>query len=347
MEKFKPMMTKKAFITGINGQDGSYLAELLVKKGYEVHGMIRRSSTDETLCRLDNVIDEIHVHYGDMEDEALIYTKISEILPDEVYNLAAQSQVGISFSSPFYTGNVNATGSLRLLEAIKIFKPRCRFYQASTSELYGNCTDSLLNEDSKFHPVSPYSISKLSAYWYTRYFREVYNIFAVNGILFNHESFRRSDDFVTKKVVKQACEIFNGKRDKIKLGNLSAKRDWGYSEDYVKAMWLMLQHNVPDDFVVATGKSYSVEHFCNLVFEKLGIRISWEGEGVYRKAIADETGKTVIEVDKNFYRPMDIKHLRGDYSKAKRILGWEPSLGIKDLVEKMVDDELLFNERIK
>ena len=338
---------KKAFITGINGQDGSYLAELLIEKKYEVHGMIRRSSTDETLSRLKNTINKITLHYGDMEDEVSIYNIISKIIPDEVYNLAAQSQVGLSFTSPVYTQNVNAIGPLILLEAIKLFNPKCKFYQASTSELYGNCSDSLVNEKTQFHPVSPYAIAKLNAYWTVKYFRNAYKIFATNGILFNHESNRRSNDFVTKKIVQQACEIIDKKRDKIKLGNLASKRDWGYAKDYVKAMWMIMQAHNPDDFVIATGKSYSIEHFCNIVFQKLGINLKWEGTNKNKKGIDVLTKKIIIEVDKTLYRPIDIKDLKGDYSKAKTILGWEPSIGIEELAEKMINDELLYRKSKK
>ena len=334
---------KKVFITGINGQDGSYLSEFLLNKNYEVHGLVRRASTDNTLCNIAHIMGDIKIHYGDMIDTVNLCNLIGGIKPDEVYNLAAQSQVGVSFVSPSYTENVNALGPLRMLEAIKLFCPECRFYQASTSELFGHCEDGLLDEKSKFHPVSPYAISKLNAFWYVKYFREAYDIFAVNGILFNHESPRRSGDFVTKKIVKQACEIKYNKRKTILLGNLESLRDWGFAGDYVRAMWKMLQRDTPDDYVIATGEAYSVQDFCDLVFSSLGINLSWEGEGKNKKAIDSSNDNVVIEVSEDFYRPLDVARLRGNSEKARKILGWNPEVSFTKLVKIMIEDELKNN----
>jgi len=334
-------MSKVAFITGINGQDGSYLAEILLKKGYSVHGMIRRSSSDGTLDRLKDIEGDIQLYFGDMSDSVSLSNIVLKISPDEIYNLAAQSDVGVSFISPSYTERINSLGTLNLLEIIKKHKPICKFYQASTSEMFGSSGVKIVNEESVFCPVSPYGISKLSAYWFVKYFRNAYGMFTTNGILFNHESPRRGSNFVTKKIIKQACEIIVKKREKIKLGNLNAKRDWGYAEDYVNAMWMMMHHSIPDDFIISTGKSYTIECFCNMVFNKLGIKIEWEGEGINRKAINTLNNKIIIEVDENIYRPLDICHLEGDYSKAKKILGWEPKTDLDQLIDIMVDAEMI------
>lgn len=330
---------KKVFITGIGGQDGSYLSELLLEKGYEVHGLVRRSSTNN-LGNISHLLEDIHIHYGDMTDSTNLFNLINTIRPDEIYNLAAMSQVGVSFVSPEHTEDTNAIGPLRILEAIKMFCPSCRFYQASTSELFGHCADDFLNEDSKFHPVSPYAIAKLNALWYVRYFKEAYGIFACNGILFNHESPRRGNDFVTKKIVKHVSEIVYGKRDKLFLGNLDSLRDWGFAGDYVKAMWLMLQQDKPQDYVIATGESHSVKEFCELVFKYFDIDLLWEGIGVDMKAINPATGDIVIEVNPEFYRPLDVFKLKGDSSRARNDLKWEPLVSFKELVEMMIKNEI-------
>ena len=336
------MLKKKALITGVTGQDGSYLAEFLIYKGYEVHGMKRRSSTINT-SRVDHLYtDRIKkgsnfiLHHGDMSDSSSLYNLIKNISPNEIYNLAAQSHVAVSFEQPEYTANADALGTLRILEAIRLLKlNKTKFYQAGTSELFGGSNKVPQNEKTPFYPKSPYGAAKLYAHWITVNYRESYNIFASNGILFNHESPRRGETFVTRKIVIGLCKIKKNKIKKPYIGNLYAKRDWGHASDYVKAMWLILQQPKPDDFVIATGKQYSVKHFINLVAKELNIKLHWKGKGINEKAL-DENGKVIIECHKNYFRPSEVNNLLGDYNKAKRILGWNPKINIQSLVKEMV-----------
>ncbi len=338
---------KKALITGITGQDGSYLAELLLKKGYEVHGIKRRSSSFNTE-RIDTIYQDPHeknkrffLHYGDLTDSTNIIKIMQEVQPNEVYNLGAQSHVQVSFETPEYTANSDALGTLRLLEAIKILglKDKTKFYQASTSEMFGS-TPPPQNEKATFHPRSPYGVAKLYAHWITINYREAYGIFAVSGILFNHESPRRGETFVTKKITQAAVKIKFGLQDKLYLGNLNAKRDWGHAKDYVNAMWLMLQQEKPEDIVIATGKQYSVKDFCELSFKELGIDILWSGKGVDEKGIDNKTGNTIIEVDTKYFRPTEVDSLVGNIVKAKKILNWKPKIKFKELVKEMVEYDL-------
>ena len=338
---------KKALITGITGQDGSYLAELLLKKGYEVHGIKRRSSSFNTE-RIDTIYQDPHeknkrffLHYGDLTDSTNIIKIMQEVQPNEVYNLGAQSHVQVSFETPEYTANSDALGTLRLLEAIKILglKDKTKFYQASTSEMFGS-TPPPQNEKATFHPRSPYGVAKLYAHWITINYREAYGIFAVSGILFNHESPRRGETFVTKKITQAAVKIKFGLQDKLYLGNLNAKRDWGHAKDYINAMWLMLQQEKPEDIVIATGKQYSVKDFCELSFKELGIDISWSGKGVDEKGIDNKTGNTIIEVDTKYFRPAEVDSLVGNIVKAKKILNWKPKIKFKELVNEMVEYDL-------
>ncbi len=338
---------KKALITGVTGQDGSYLAELLLEKGYEVHGIKRRSSSFNT-GRIDNLYQDPHekekkflLHYGDLTDSTNTIRIVQEIQPDEIYNLGAQSHVQVSFETPEYTANSDALGTLRLLEAIKIsgLEYKTKFYQASTSEMFGS-TPPPQNEDTIFYPRSPYGAAKLYAHWITINYREAYGIFAVSGILFNHESPRRGETFVTKKITQAAVKIKYGLQDKLYLGNLNAKRDWGHAKDYVEAMWLMLQQEKPIDMVIATGKQYSVRDFCELSFKELGIGIQWSGKGMREKGIDKKTKKIIIEVDKKYFRPTEVDSLMGDATKAKEILGWKPKITFKKIVEEMVLDDL-------
>jgi GDPmannose 4,6-dehydratase len=336
------MRKKKALITGVTGQDGSYLSEFLINKGYEVHGMKRRSSTINT-SRINHLYNEkfkknsnFILHHGDMGDSSSLFNLIRNIAPDEIYNLAAQSHVAVSFEQPEYTANADALGTLRILEAIRHLKlDKTKFYQAGTSELFGGSNKIPQNEKTPFYPKSPYGVAKLYAHWITVNYRESYNIFASNGILFNHESPVRGETFVTRKIVIGLCKIKKNKIKKLYIGNLYAKRDWGHASDYVKAMWLILQQPKPDDFVIATGKQYSVKHFINLVAKELNIKLHWKGKGIKEKAF-DENGKVVIECHKNYFRPSEVNNLLGDYNKAKRILGWKPKINIQSLVKEMV-----------
>ena len=320
-------MSKKALITGVTGQDGSYLAELLLEKGYEVHGMVRRSSTEKRE-RIDHLEGNpnFHVHYGDLSDSMSIMRLVGMIKPDEIYNLAAQSHVGVSFDVPEYTADVVATGVLRILEAVRLcgLEKTCRIYQASTSELYGKVEEVPQRETTPFHPYSPYAVAKQYGYWIVKEYREAYNMFCCSGILFNHESERRGETFVTRKITLAAERIAQGKQDKLYLGNLSSLRDWGYAKDYVECMWLILQHDKPEDFVIATGVQHSVREFCEYAFREAGIELEFKGEGMDEVGIDKATGKVVIEVSKEFYRPTDVVNLWGDPTKAKTKLGWNP-----------------------
>ena len=334
---------KSALITGVTGQDGSYLSEFLLEKGYEVHGIIRRSSVDyrERIAHLEGT-PHFHLHYGDMSDSMGLVKVIGEVRPDEIYNLAAQSHVQVSFDSPEFTADVDATGVLRILEAVRAcgLTDTCRIYQASTSELYGKVEEVPQNENTPFHPYSPYAVAKLYGYWIVREYREAYNMFCCSGILFNHESERRGETFVTRKITLAAARIAQGKQDKLYLGNLSSLRDWGYAKDYVECMWLILQNKQPEDFVIATGVQHSVREFCQLAFRHVGIELHWEGEGIDEKGI-DENGRVLVEVSKDFYRPTDVVNLLGDPSKAKRELGWNPNkTSFEQLVKLMVDSDM-------
>jgi GDPmannose 4,6-dehydratase len=338
---------RTAFITGVTGQDGSYLAELLLQKGYEVHGLKRRSSSLNSQ-RVDHIYQDPHLpsrnfflHYGDMTDSTSLTRLISEIQPDEIYNLAAQSHVQVSFETAEYTANADAVGVTRILEAIRVLglEKHSKFYQASTSEMFGLSQGGILNEDSKFYPRSPYGVAKLYAYWLTINYREAYGIFATNGILFNHESPRRGETFVTKKIVHAAAKISKGSAEKLYLGNLDAIRDWGHAKDYVEGMHLIMQHNSPEDWVLATGNAISVREFATKVFEKLGIQISWENKGINEVGI-DQNGRELIKVDSKYFRPTEVPHLLGDASKAKKLLGWKPTYTLESLIDEMVTFEV-------
>ncbi|MDY0288985.1 MAG: GDP-mannose 4,6-dehydratase [Sphaerochaeta sp.] len=340
---------KTALITGITGQDGSFLAEFLLEKGYEVHGIIRRSSSFNT-SRIEHLyIDEvlkdmhldrnIHLHYGDMTDSTNLIRLIREIKPNEIYNLAAMSHVKVSFEVPEYTADTDGIGTLRLLEAVRFlgYEKRTRIYQASTSELFGKVQEIPQTETTPFYPRSPYGVAKLYGYWITRNYREAYGMFAVNGILFNHESERRGETFVTRKITLAAARIKKGTQEKLYLGNLDARRDWGYAKDYVECMWLMLQHDVPEDFVIATGEMHSVREFVTLAFREAGIELHWEGSGVGEKGICSKTGNILVEVDPRYFRPTEVEQLMGDPTKAKTILGWNPRrTSFEELVSLMV-----------
>lgn len=339
---------KKAFITGVTGQDGSYLAEFLLKKGYQVHGLVRRSSLEIKL-RIEHLYfdphkrrNEFYVHYGDVTDSSNITRILQEIKPDEIYNLAAQSHVKVSFETPEYTANADSIGALRILESIRILglKSKTKFYQASTSELFGKAKQIPQNETTPFYPRSPYGVAKLYAHWITINYREAYNIFASNGILFNHESPRRGNSFVTKKIVIGVADIVNKKREKLYLGNLDAKRDWGYAPDYIESMWKILQHKEADDFVIATGESHTVREFIEMSFKYAGINIVWEGKGINEKGINKNNGQILVEIDPWYFRPTEVDSLIGDYSKAKRILGWQPKVKFNELVKLMMEFEL-------
>jgi len=360
---------KVALITGVTGQDGSYLAELLLNKGYEVHGIKRRASLIKT-DRVDHLYHDPHfkgrpfyLHYGDMTDSTNLIRLIQETQPDEIYNLAAQSHVKVSFESPEYTADVDALGTLRMLEAIRILglENKTRFYQASTSELYGKVQETPQNEDTPFYPRSPYAAAKLYAYWITKNYREAYGMFAVNGILFNHESPRRGETFVTRKITRATVRIAAEKQKKLFLGNLNAKRDWGHAKDYVRGMWLMLQQPKPEDFVLATGQSTTVRDFCEMAFGHLGIELKWQGKGVNEKGIIDNVdaekykkktslslsdgqlpaGKTVVEVDPQYFRPTEVEFLLGEATRAREQLEWEPEYEIDALVEDMVEKDFV------
>ena len=333
---------KKAFITGITGQDGSYLAELLLEKGYEVHGILRRSSVFTT-HRIDKLFahPRLKTYHGDLTDSSNLHSLVAKIEPDEIYNLGAQSHVAVSFEVPEYTGEVDALGAIRLLDAIKDTRVKTRLYQASTSELFGGLPGTApQSEETPFYPKSPYGAAKLYAYWATVNYREAYGLFACNGILFNHESPRRGETFVTKKITKAAARISQGRQDVLRLGNLDAMRDWGYAKDYVEAMWLMLQQDEPRDYVIATGKTYSIRHFAELAFREIGIELAWHGEGADEIGVDAKTGKTVVMVDPAYFRPAEVELLHGDPSKAIRELGWHPKTSIEELVRIMVRYDL-------
>ena len=339
---------KKALITGVTGQDGAYLAEFLLQKGYQVHGIKRRSSSFNT-ARVDHLYKDPHekdvkffMHYGDLTDATNLIRIIQEVQPDEIYNLAAQSHVKVSFETPEYTANSDALGTLRLLEAIRILslEKKTRFYQASTSELYGKAKEIPQNENTPFYPRSPYAAAKLYAYWITVNYREAYGIFACNGILFNHESPVRGETFVTRKITRAVARIKLGLQDTLYLGNLDAKRDWGYAGDYVKAMWLILQQNEPDDYVIATGESHSVREFAEKAFKEVGIEIRWQGQGADEVGIDKKTGKVLIRIDPRYFRPTEVEYLQGDSTKAMRKLGWKPKASFDELVKAMVREDL-------
>lgn len=352
-ESVSTYMTKKALITGITGQDGSFLAEFLIEKGYEVHGILRRSSSFNT-NRIEHLyLDEwvrdmkqerlVNLHYGDMTDSSSLVRIIQQIQPDEIYNLAAQSHVKVSFDVPEYTADTDALGTLRLLEAVRILglEKKTRIYQASTSELFGKVQEIPQTETTPFYPRSPYGVAKQYGYWITKNYRESYDMFAVNGILFNHESERRGETFVTRKITLAAARIAQGHQEKLYLGNLSALRDWGYARDYVECMWLMLQHDTPEDFVIATGEAHSVREFATLAFDAVGIPLRWEGEGLQEKGICTQTGKVLVEVDPKYFRPAEVEQLLGDPSKAKKVLGWNPrQTSFEELVRLMVQSDM-------
>ena len=333
-----------ALITGITGQDGSFLAEFLLEKGYEVHGTIRRSSVDyrERIAHLEGT-PNFHLHYADLGDSMSIMQIIGKIRPTEVYNLAAQSHVQVSFDAPEFTADVDATGVLRVLEAVRQsgLTETCKVYQASTSELYGKVEEVPQNENTPFHPYSPYAVAKLYGYWIVKEYREAYNMFCCSGILFNHESERRGETFVTRKITLAAARIAQGKQDKLYLGNLSSLRDWGYAKDYVECMWLILQNKVPEDFVIATGEQHSVREFCQLAFHYAGIELEFRGEGLEEKGIDKATGRVLIEVSEDFYRPTDVVNLWGDPTKARKELGWNPmKTSFEELVSIMMKHDM-------
>lgn len=337
-------MGKRALITGVTGQDGSYLAELLLEKGYEVYGVIRRSSVDyrERIAHLEGE-KNFHLKYGDLGDSLSLVKLIGEIRPDEIYNLAAQSHVQVSFDVPEYTADVDALGVLRVLEAVRIcgLEKTCRIYQASTSELYGKVEEVPQREETPFHPYSPYAVAKQYGFWIVKEYREAYRMFCCSGILFNHESERRGETFVTRKITLAAARIAQGKQEKLYLGNLSSLRDWGYAKDYVECMWLILQQEEPDDFVIATGEQHSVREFAELAFRFAGIGLVWQGEGAQEKGIDRETGRVLVEVSPEFYRPTDVVNLLGDPTKARTKLGWNPTkTGFEELVKIMVEHDM-------
>ena len=342
-------MTKKALITGITGQDGAYLAEFLLKKGYQVHGIKRRSSLFNT-DRIDHLYQDPHVenrnfilHYGDLTDSTNLIRILQQVQPDEVYNLAAQSHVAVSFESPEYTADTDALGTLRILEGIRLLglEKKTRFYQASTSELYGKVQETPQTETTPFYPRSPYAVAKLYAYWMTVNYREAYNIYACNGILFNHESPLRGETFVTRKITRALARISLGLQDCLYLGNMDAKRDWGHAKDYVKMQWLMLQQDTPEDYVIATGKQYSVRDFVNIAAKELNIEINWKGKGPKEKGFDKKTNKKIVAVDPKYFRPTEVETLLGDPSKAKQKLGWEPKITFQEMVTEMIKVDLV------
>jgi GDPmannose 4,6-dehydratase len=346
-------LEKSALITGITGQDGAYLAALLLKNGYRVHGVKRRSSLFNT-ARIDGLYKDLHcenpkffLHYGDLTDSSNLIRLIQETQPDEIYNLAAQSHVKVSFETPEYTANADGMGTLRILEALRILgmEKSTRFYQASTSELYGNVWETPQNETTPFYPRSPYAAAKLYAYWITVNYREAYGIFASNGILFNHESELRGETFVTRKITRAVARIAHGIQDKLWLGNLNAKRDWGHAEDYVEAMWRMLQHDKPDDFVIATGEAHSVREFVESAFKRVEIDIEWLGCGLEEKGVDAATGRVLVKVDSRYFRPTEVESLLGDPSKAMRVLRWRRNVSFDELVHRMVDYDMLLVRR--
>ena len=346
-------MQKTALITGITGQDGSFLAELLLEKGYQVHGLLRRASSFNT-GRIEHLyfsewIKDAHgnkkleLHYGDITDSTSLIRILQEVKPTEIYNLAAQSHVKVSFEVPEYTADVDALGTLRILEAVRILgmEKTCKIYQASSSELYGKVVEVPQSETTPFYPRSPYGVAKQYAFWITKNYREAYGMFAVNGILFNHESERRGETFVTRKITMAAARIAKGLQTKLYLGNLSAQRDWGYAKDYVECMWLMLQHDTPEDFVIATGEMHTVRHFCTLAFREAGIELKWEGEGVNERGVNVNTNETLVEVDAKYFRPAEVDQLLGNPAKAKSLLGWNPNqTSLEELVRIMVKNDL-------
>ena len=353
------MEKKTALITGITGQDGSFLAEFLLGKNYEVHGILRRSSSFNT-CRIEHLyLDEwvrdmrkqrlINLHWGDMTDSSSLIRIIQQVQPDEIYNLAAQSHVKVSFDVPEYTADADAVGTLRLLEAVRILglEKKCRIYQASTSELFGKVQEIPQRETTPFYPRSPYGVAKQYGFWITKNYRESYGMFAVNGILFNHESERRGENFVTRKITLAASRIAQGFQDKLYLGNLNARRDWGYAKDYVECMWLMLQHPVPEDFVIATGEDHSVREFTELAFREVGIELDWQGEGIDEKGIDRSSGRILVEVDPKYFRPAEVDQLLGDPSKARQMLGWNPrATSFEELVRRMVQHDMRFVKKL-
>jgi len=353
-------MKKVALITGITGQDGSYLAEFLIDKGYEVHGLMRRASYFNTgrieHLYLDEWIEDakqkrkLELHYGDMTDSTSIIRILQTIQPDEIYNLAAQSHVKVSFEVPEYTAEVDAIGTLRILEAVRILglEKKTRIYQASTSELYGQVQEIPQSETTPFYPRSPYGVAKMYGFWITKNYREAYNMYAVNGILFNHEGERRGETFVTRKITLAAARIAQGTQKKLYLGNLSAMRDWGYARDYVECMWLILQHPTPEDFVIATGEMHSVREFCTLAFAEAGIELRWEGENENEKGINVNTGEVIVEVDSRYFRPTEVEQLLGNPEKAKTLLGWNPTkTPFKELVKIMVQHDIDYVKKVK
>ena len=353
------MKQKVALITGITGQDGSYLAEFLIDKGYEVHGVLRRSSSFNT-GRIEHLyLDEwvrdmkrkrlVNLHWGDMTDTSSLIRIIQTIQPDEIYNLAAQSHVKVSFDVPEFTAETDAVGTLRLLEAVRILgmEHKTKIYQASTSELFGLVQETPQKETTPFYPRSPYAVAKLYAYWIMKNYRESYGMFAVNGILFNHESERRGENFVTRKITLAACRIAQGLQDKLYLGNLSSLRDWGYAKDYVECMWLMLQQEKPEDFVIATGEQHTVREFCTIAFKYAGIELEWQGEGLAEKGIDKNTGKVLVEVDPKYFRPAEVQTLLGDPTKARTVLGWNPrKTSFDELVRLMVESDKQFVRKV-
>ena len=352
-------MKKVALITGITGQDGSFLAELLIEKGYEVHGILRRSSSFNT-GRIEHLyLDEwvrdmkqqrlVNLHYGDMTDSSSLIRIIQQVQPDEIYNLAAQSHVKVSFDVPEYTAEADAVGTLRMLEAVRILglEEKTKIYQASTSELYGKVQEVPQKETTPFYPRSPYGVAKQYGFWITKNYRESYDMFAVNGILFNHESERRGETFVTRKITLAAARIAQGFQDKLYLGNLDARRDWGYAKDYVECMWLILQHDIPEDFVIATGEMHTVREFATLAFKEVGVELCWEGEGVNEKGIDVKTGKVFVEIDPKYFRPCEVEQLLGDPTKAKTLLGWNPTkTSFSELVKIMVEHDIRFVKKL-
>ena len=352
-------MKKVALLTGITGQDGSFLAEFLIEKGYEVHGILRRSSSFNT-GRIEHLyLDEwvrdmkqrrlVNLHYGDMTDSSSLIRIIQQVQPDEIYNLAAQSHVKVSFDVPEYTAEADAVGTLRMLEAVRILglEKKTRIYQASTSELFGKVQEVPQKETTPFYPRSPYGVAKQYGFWITKNYRESYDMFAVNGILFNHESERRGETFVTRKISLAAARIAQGFQDKLYLGNLDACRDWGYAKDYVECMWLILQHDTPEDFVIATGEMHTVREFATLAFKEVGIELRWEGEGVEEKGIDVKTGKIIVEVDSKYFRPAEVEQLLGDPTKAKTLLGWNPrQTSFEDLVKIMATHDMKFVKKL-
>ena len=342
---YPPKIGKRALITGVTGQDGSYLAELLLSKGYEVYGTIRRSSSFNT-SRIDHIYQDPHepdvrlrLVYGDLADASSLNQLVKTIRPDEVYNLGAQSHVRVSFEVPEYTSDITGLGCVRLLEAIREAEVPCRFYQASSSEQYGKALETPQNEETPFNPRSPYAWAKVFAFYATRNYREAYDMFAVNGLLFNHESPRRGETFVTRKITRGLAAIVRGQRERLYLGNLEARRDWGFAGDYVEAMWMMLQADKPDDYVIATGDSHSVREFCEAAFAHVDLTLRWEGKGLAEKGIAPD-GRVVVEVDPRYFRPTEVDVMQGDATKARRELGWEPKVGFHELVQMMVEADL-------